>query len=59
MWIYLFILIRATAYFGLRLLEPKKGDVFVVNGAAGAVGSIIGQLAKIQVNNFFLILEKN
>jgi prostaglandin reductase 1 len=37
----------ATAYFGVKLLEPKKGDVLVVNGAAGAVGSIVGQLAKI------------
>ncbi|CAF0871863.1 unnamed protein product [Adineta ricciae] len=35
-----------TAYFGFRLLEPKAGEVCVVNGAAGAVGSIVGQLAK-------------
>ena len=40
----------ATAYFGLiKLLEPKKGETIVVNGAAGAVGSIVGQLAKIKV----------
>ena len=38
----------ATAYFGFhRLLEPKAGEIIVVNGAAGAVGSIVGQLAKI------------
>jgi prostaglandin reductase 1 len=38
----------ATAYFGFhKLLEPKSGEILVVNGAAGAVGSIVGQLAKI------------
>lgn len=38
----------ATAYFGLhRILEAKKGETLLVNGAAGAVGSVIGQLAKI------------
>ncbi|CAF0953438.1 unnamed protein product [Didymodactylos carnosus] len=38
-----------TAYFGLnRKLEPKSGDVCLVNGAAGAVGSIVGQLAKLK-----------
>ncbi|CAF5033390.1 unnamed protein product, partial [Rotaria sp. Silwood1] len=35
-----------TAYFGLRLCEPKNNEICVVNGAAGAVGSIVGQLAK-------------
>ncbi len=40
----------ATAYFGFRMLTPKKGEILVVNGAAGAVGSIVGQLAKIHVN---------
>ena len=40
----------ATAYFGLvQMMEPKKGEIVVVNGAAGAVGSIVGQLAKIKV----------
>lgn len=28
-------------------MEPKKGDKLILNGAAGAVGSIVGQLAKI------------
>ena len=40
---------RATAYFGvLEILTPKEGETMVVNGAAGAVGSVVGQLAKIK-----------
>ncbi len=35
-----------TAYFGTReVAEPKAGDTFVVTGAAGAVGSVAGQIA--------------
>jgi NADPH-dependent curcumin reductase len=38
-----------TAYFGLLDLgEPKPGDVVVVSGAAGATGSIAGQIARIK-----------
>jgi Putative NADP-dependent oxidoreductases len=38
-----------TAYFGyLDVCEPKAGDVVLVTGAAGAVGSIVGQIAKIK-----------
>ena len=38
-----------TAYFGLlELCEPKPGETVVVNGAAGAVGSLVGQIAKIK-----------
>ena len=37
-----------TAYFGLfDVGEPKPGDAVVVSAAAGAVGQIVGQLAKI------------
>ncbi|HVU03459.1 MAG TPA: NADP-dependent oxidoreductase [Polyangiaceae bacterium] len=37
----------ATAYFGLRKLgQPKEGETVVVSAAAGAVGSVVGQLAK-------------
>lgn len=37
-----------TAYFGyLRACEPKPGAVVLVSGAAGAVGSLVGQIAKI------------
>lgn len=38
-----------TAYFGLLDLgEPRPGQTVVVSGAAGAVGSIAGQIAKIK-----------
>ncbi len=37
-----------TAYFGLlELCNPKAGETVVVSGAAGAVGSLVGQIAKI------------
>ena len=35
-----------TAWVGLRIAEAKAGDRVFVSGAAGAVGSIAGQLAK-------------
>lgn len=36
-----------TAYFGLLDLgKPKPGDVVLVSGAAGATGSVVGQIAK-------------
>ncbi|MWG33082.1 NADP-dependent oxidoreductase [Halomarina oriensis] len=36
-----------TAYFGLLDVgEPKPGDTVVVSGGAGAVGSVVGQIAK-------------
>ncbi|WP_421384892.1 NADP-dependent oxidoreductase [Bacillus salacetis] len=38
-----------TAYFGLLDIgQPKKGETVVISGAAGAVGSAAGQIAKIQ-----------
>ncbi|KAK4310785.1 hypothetical protein Pmani_017685 [Petrolisthes manimaculis] len=38
-----------TAYFGLlELCEPKAGDTVLVNGAAGAVGSAVVQIAKMK-----------
>jgi NADPH-dependent curcumin reductase CurA len=37
-----------TAYFGLlKVGRPKPGDTVVVSGAAGAVGQIAGQIAKL------------
>ena len=38
-----------TAYFGLLdVCQPKAGDTVVVSTAAGAVGSAVGQIAKIK-----------
>jgi prostaglandin reductase 1 len=38
-----------TAYFGfLELCKPQPGETVVVTGAAGAVGSLVGQIAKIK-----------
>ena len=40
--------IGATAYFGLlEIGKPKPGETLVVSGAAGAVGSLVGQIGKI------------
>jgi len=37
-----------TAYFGLLDIgKPQRGETVVISGAAGAVGSIAGQIAKI------------
>ena len=37
-----------TAYFGLLDVgQPRPGDTVVVSGAAGAVGQIVGQIAKL------------
>ncbi|WP_049928631.1 NADP-dependent oxidoreductase [Halopiger goleimassiliensis] len=37
-----------TAYWGLNdVCDPKPGDTVVVSAAAGAVGSVVGQLAKL------------
>lgn len=37
-----------TAYLGLMEIgQPKKGETLVVSGAAGAVGTVVGQIGKI------------
>jgi NADPH-dependent curcumin reductase CurA len=37
-----------TAWYGLnRIITPKPGETVVVSAATGAVGSVVGQLAKI------------
>ena len=37
-----------TAYFGLLdICRPQRGETVVVSGAAGAVGMLVGQIAKI------------
>lgn len=43
----LFYMTGLTAYAGLmKIGQPKKGETLVVTGAAGSVGSLVGQLAK-------------
>ena len=38
-----------TAYFGLlEIGKPQPGETVVVSGAAGAVGAVVGQIAKIK-----------
>ncbi|MCH7959544.1 MAG: NADP-dependent oxidoreductase [Candidatus Hydrogenedentes bacterium] len=38
-----------TAYFGLlEITDPKEGETVFVSGAAGAVGELVGQIAKIK-----------
>jgi NADPH:quinone reductase len=38
-----------TAYFGLlHIGQPKEGETVVVSGAAGAVGTVVGQIAKLK-----------
>lgn len=37
-----------TAWAGLTMLEVKAGDVIYISGAAGAVGNMAGQLAKLR-----------
>ena len=38
-----------TAYFGLLdVLKPKENETLIVSGAAGAVGSLVSQIAKIK-----------
>lgn len=45
----LFGIIGPTAYFGLLDIgKPKAGETLVVSAAAGAVGSLVGQIGKIK-----------
>lgn len=37
-----------TAWVGLQLVDVKAGDIIYISGAAGAVGSVAGQLAKLR-----------
>lgn len=38
----------ATAYIGLNECHPKPREILLVTAAAGAVGSVVGQLAKLK-----------
>lgn len=45
----IFGLTGLTAYFGLlEVGQPKEGETVLVSGAAGATGSVVGQIAKIK-----------
>lgn len=47
-WLGALGMVGMTAYFGLfDVCAPKPTDVVVVSGGAGAVGSLVGQMAKI------------
>ncbi len=38
-----------TAWYGLnQIMQPKAGETIVVSAASGAVGSVVGQLAKLK-----------
>lgn len=42
---------RLTGYYGVHhVLKPKAGETLVVSGAAGAVGTVVGQIGKILVS---------
>ncbi len=46
--VFVFVL-SATAYLALHnICKPKEGETLLVNAAAGAVGSLVGQIAKIR-----------
>ena len=48
-WISILGATGMTAYFGLLDIgQPKEGETVVVSAAAGAVGSVVGQIAKIK-----------
>jgi len=48
-YLVLFSLVGPTAYFGLLDVgKPQSGETLVVSAAAGAVGSIVGQIGKLK-----------
>ncbi|HLI82880.1 MAG TPA: NADP-dependent oxidoreductase [Bryobacteraceae bacterium] len=48
-WLYVLGMPGMTAYFGLLdICRPQPGETVVVSGAGGAVGSLVGQIAKIK-----------
>jgi NADPH:quinone reductase len=48
-WLYVLGTPGLTAYFGLLdICHPQPGETVVISGAAGAVGSLVGQIAKIK-----------
>ena len=50
------IFFRNTAYFGfLEICQPQAGETVLVNGAAGAVGSAVCQIAKLKGLSFLFL----
>ena len=48
--LYIANVFSLTAYIGfLDLCKPQKGETVMVNACTGAVGSMVGQIAKIKV----------
>jgi len=48
-WLSALGLTGLTAYFGLlEIGQPTSGNTVVISGAAGAVGEVVGQIAKIK-----------
>jgi NADPH-dependent curcumin reductase CurA len=48
-WLSVLGMTGMTSYFGLlEIGDPKPEDTILISGAAGAVGSIVGQIAKIK-----------
>ena len=48
-WLSALGMVGMTAYFGLLdICSPKEGETVVVSAAAGAVGSLVGQIARIK-----------
>lgn len=51
--------VRNTAYHGLLdICHPKAGETLVVSAAAGAVGSLVGQIGKIKGKMMFIVRTK-
>ena len=49
MMLSIFGITGLTAYFGLLDIgDPKEGETVLVSGAAGATGSVVGQIAKLK-----------
>lgn len=50
---------RNTAYHGLLdICNPKEGETLVVSAAAGAVGSLVGQIGKVKGKENDVPIEK-
>lgn len=47
--LHIYGLTGMTAYFGLTEIgKPQEGDTLVISGAAGATGSVVGQIGKLK-----------